>query len=143
MENEADWHNFGTGGKTYWYFSAFPHCDPPVPSRNWAEWEPTGLISRLLRRIRLDPEQHTQRQRHAWRRSELAGSANSVLQADSTERDAVVSQAGNGGSWILLTSFVRLDGTTFITANDDDAADAACDNKIIATDAIKLVLAAP
>ncbi len=142
VENEADWHHAGSGAKTYWYFAAYPHCDPADTSRNWAEWEPTGLTAGYYDVYAYIPNNTPSASGTPG--ADLSSQVRySVLQADSTERDVTVSQAGNGGSWLLLTSFVRLDGTTFITANDDDAVDAARDNKIIATDAIKLVYRSP
>jgi len=140
--SEADWHNAGSGGKTYWYFAAYPHCDGADISHNAAEWEPSGLTPGFY-------------DVYAWIPSntpsaggpfgaDLSSSVHySVLQADGSQVDTVVSQASHGGSWLLLTSVVRLDGSTFITAYDDDAIDAACDNKIVAADALKLVYRSP
>jgi hypothetical protein len=140
--NEADWHTAGGGGKTYWYFAASPHCDPADTSDNAAEWEPSGLTPGYY-------------DVYAWIPSNTPSASGpfgadlssqvrySVMRADGSEADAVVSQASNGGSWLLLTTFVRLDGTTFITAYDDDTADVPCDNKIVAADALKLVYRSP
>jgi|tagenome__1003787_1003787.scaffolds.fasta_scaffold20975749_2 hypothetical protein len=140
--DEADWHNTGSGGKTYWYFAAYPHCDGADISHNSANWDPSGLTPGFY-------------DVYAWIPSntpsaggpfgaDLSSSVHySVIQGDGSQVDAFVSQASHGGSWLPITSFVRLDGTTYITAYDDDAIDAACDNKIVAADALKLVYRSP
>ena len=138
----ADWHQAGSGANTYWYFAAYPHCDTTDTSRNWAQWQATGLTAGYYDVYAYIPNNTPSVSGTPG--ADLSSQVRySVVQADSAVRDVTVSQAGHGGSWLLLTSFVRLEGTTSVTANDDDALDAACDNKIIATDALKLVYRTP
>jgi hypothetical protein len=140
--NEADWHNAGSGGKTYWYFAAYPHCDGGDVSHNAASWEPSGLTPGFYDLYAWVPSNTPSASGPFG--ADLSSSVHySVLQTDGSQVDAFVSQAGHGGSWLPITSFVRLDGSTFITAYDDDAIDAACDNKIVAADALKLVYRSP
>jgi hypothetical protein len=142
VENEADWHTAGAAGTSYWYFNTFPHCDAGDTSRNWAEWEPSGLPPGAYDVYAFVPSNTPSASGTPG--ADLASQVRyTVMQADASELAVTVSQAGAGGSWILLTSFTRLDGSTFITANDDDSVDAACDNKIVAADAVKVVYRSP
>jgi len=139
---EADWHTAGSGGKTYWYFAAYPHCDGGDVSHNYANWQPSGLTPGFYDLYAWVPSNTPSASGPFG--ADLSSSVHySVLQADGSQVDAVVSQASHGGSWLPVTSFVRLDGTAYITAYDDDAIDAPCDNKIIAADALKLVYRSP
>jgi hypothetical protein len=140
--SEADWHNAGSGGKTYWYFAAYPHCDGGDVSHNYANWQPTGLTPGFYDLYAWVPSNTPSASGPFG--ADLSSSVHySVMQADGSQVDAVVSQASHGGSWLPIASFLRLDGSTYVTAYDDDAIDAACDNKIVAADALKLVYRSP
>jgi hypothetical protein len=142
VENAADWHTAGAAGTAYWTFAASPHCDATDTSRNWAEWEPSGLPPGAYDVYAYVPSNTPSTSGVAG--ADLASQVRyTVLQGDGTELDVTVSQAGNGGSWILLAPYIRLDGSTFITANDDDSLDDACANKIVAADAVKVVYRSP
>jgi hypothetical protein len=137
--NPADWQEIGSGATAYWVFATSPHCDGTDTSDNSAQWQPSGLPPGLYDVYAYVPSNTPDGG------ADLASQVTyTVTLNDGSPLNATVSQAGHGGSWILLTSFVRLDGTTFITANDDDPVDAGgCPNKIVAADAVKVVYRSP